>query len=684
MDGSGDSGLGISSTSNTECTVDIISNNGVAGVENVTELTRELDEVSIFPENKGCSTLKHDSLQVFDEICRGQRLSEESEETNLPRVLEQVTNPTRMNSITSAQIWPLPVPLENKQVMVEDENFLKHLSELHLSNIQKLEEWKPGGKGVQDAAIQDVIEADPKVGKFIYLGEHHPYLFCKKALFEEGSSNRYLLHKSQLHPLSLVGKLQDAEELSVETLKDALNGLQSELNQEANHDQFWSGTKLDVSEFCVSPNPPTPAPASIECSVIKVNTAFRCKTNGNKEVRDETVFTAQDENDENYEDEESNHSPSLLSVPTGRPSEFSILEDSLEPEVVPCESQPHHGHPMNPGSAGLRHFPVTLQARSLDTFTSKKTCSNASQTDWSLQPSQSFVFIATSQCEDGGSTTIFNASLPRENSETETDEGDLDVSLDKATSIPEILGADNDFVLDNHKYILSDNTEALLGIQSVDGNEAEGLLSGNKFFINQDVCNQGLSEVNEPYNMPLSDTDQMGFNEESLAELSFDRIIYQETGSDSRHFDNFVTDMDVDLIKNLRTPQVEGNCKDDEVTKDHYGMEIHGHSSTAGESCLPRTAESPSKRCKYGVTFQDYLTIPDQVKVQDGQFTVSQDFDEIGNVSQEMFSNFNHIDSFDAKLDKSDGREGAVKRLQSIELRQTVPSLPDDQTSQDR
>ena len=124
-------------------------------MENVTELTRELEEVLIFPENKGCSTQKHDSLQVFDEIYRGQRLSEESEETNLPRVLEQDTNPSLMNSLTSAQIWPQTVPLENKQVLVEDENFLQHLSELHLSNIQKLEEWKPGGQGLQGAAIQE-------------------------------------------------------------------------------------------------------------------------------------------------------------------------------------------------------------------------------------------------------------------------------------------------------------------------------------------------------------------------------------------------------------------------------------------------------------------------------------------------------------------------------------------------
>ena len=143
-----------------QCTEDVIPDYGVTDEQNVTNLARELEDISIFPENKGCTdselkeeTQKLDSLKVYGQTSR-ERLSEESEETNLP-LLEQDTNSALMSFSASAQVWPQPVPLGNQPTMAKNENFLADLSELHLCNIQKLEEWKPGGQRFQDAANQE-------------------------------------------------------------------------------------------------------------------------------------------------------------------------------------------------------------------------------------------------------------------------------------------------------------------------------------------------------------------------------------------------------------------------------------------------------------------------------------------------------------------------------------------------
>ena len=160
-----------------------------------------------------------------------------------------------------------------------------------------------------------------------------------------------------------MGNIQDAEELSSEALQDALKGLQAELNQEANPDPFWSETKLNVSESFVPQDPPTAAPASIECSVIKVNKTSRRKPYGNKEARAETVYTDQDENDKSHAVENSNQSPSWLSEATSRPGEFSIIQDSTEPHGGACESQLLHGHQMNPGELLINSWNIYIIIR---------------------------------------------------------------------------------------------------------------------------------------------------------------------------------------------------------------------------------------------------------------------------------------------------------------------------------
>ena len=215
---------------------------------------------------------------------------------------------------------------------------------------------------------------------------------------------------------------------------------------------------------------------------------------------------------------------------------------------------------------------MTLQSR-CEEQPRTKLASKSSQTDWSLQPSEPFLFIATNHCDIG--ITGKDKLHLRADSETETDEGEhgLDMSSLDNSAIPEILRTDHEFVLANHKYILNENSETLAAIQSIAKDaERDNFLGDNcnEFFINQGE-DDGPKNRNPAFGSDMGGllvgAGQMNFSSDNLAEsfseslersraLGFSSLEKMMSNDDigqddeSQHLDNIVNDIVVDLINN--------------------------------------------------------------------------------------------------------------------------------------
>lgn len=224
----------------------------------------------------------------------------------------------------------------------------------------------------------------------------------------------------------------------------------------------------------------------------------------------------------------------------------------------------------NKNKANVRHFPVTLESRS--THHMKKVCSTSSQTDWSLQPAEPFLFIATNQCELQDKDRL----QLREDSETETDEGEhvLGVSMD-STTIPEILRSDPEFALANHKFTLNENHETLAAIQSIVKEPDQSLFSGNcnGLFVGENEngdcrpSDQSLDHLgvnNDQFNFSSDDITQPFSVSESLEQgaLEFsDLMNNDDKPSGVHHLDNIVNDIVVDLMNNNAMKPESGKNK---------------------------------------------------------------------------------------------------------------------------
>lgn len=195
-------------------------------------------------------------------------------------------------------------------------------------------------------------------------------------------------------------------------------------------------------------------------------------------------------------------------------------------------------------SGNVRHFPVTLETRKSSLNPPKVSVSSTGcQTDWSLQPLDSFVFMPTNQCQVTGTIQ------PRLDSETETDEGEheLDVSLDQSR-IPDLLSRDQDFVLSNHKFILNENAETLAAIQSIEmGGEHDDFLidNCNQFLMSDREPNDNINLIAEDSSFNkldinlLSSENHMNFSPDQLAE-SFSESLERSRGMEFSQLDKIM------------------------------------------------------------------------------------------------------------------------------------------------
>ena len=181
----------------------------------------------------------------------------------------------------------------------------------------------------------------------------------------------------------------------------------------------------------------------------------------------------------------------------------------------------------------------------------RKQSTTSCQTDWSLRPEKSFMFVATSDVQPaapGPKKRSRSRRLFRTDSETETDEeGEHNLSRENTTTtnIPEILRTNQQFCVDTHKLLINQASGTMSADYTTLNPASEEDFIGenaNDFFLSADDTNDNLgSGVQPPYHKLdmtlLSGADQIGFNADNLGEtfndqtraleLSLDRIMNQ-------------------------------------------------------------------------------------------------------------------------------------------------------------